>query len=319
MSHPSTIRVVVGEIHRETPSIKRFILLPAEGSSLPAFGGGAHVTTILRTEGSVIQRPYSLCGDPHRTDSYQIAVRLRENSRGGSHYWHHRVREGTELEIGWPVNRFPLSRRAKHHVLCAAGIGITPFLSMMADLEAKGASFELHYAAPSRSRCAFYSRIRSRYGDRCRFYFSGNGERMTPEPLLDQRIGTHLYFCGPGSMVRQFSGAAVRFGYPEKSIHWELFSPPVVCDPEPFEVELKKSGRLLHVPKDRSLLDVLLRAGVKAPHSCRMGRCGTCAVSVLEGEVDHRDEFLTGEEKRAHHRMLTCVSRAQCEKLVLDL
>lgn len=275
--------------------------------------------TYIRTNRMVLQRPYSLCSNPGKTEYYQIAVRLQENSRGGSAYWHHHVREGFELEISYPQNHFPLSFRAKHHVFYAAGIGITPFISMMADLQAKGASFELHYAAPSQQHCAFYGWIRSQYDNRCCFYFSEEGERMTTETMFDQPIGTHVYFCGPPSMVRQYTKAAITYGYPSRSIHYELFSPSVTRPPEPFDVELHKSGRTLHVPHDQSLLDVLLQAGVKAPYSCRMGRCGTCAIKVLQGEIDHQDDLLSEEEKQAQNIMLVCVSRSRSKKLVLHL
>lgn len=54
----------------------------------------------------------------------------------------------------------------------AAGIGITPFLAMAADLKAKGKTFELHYAAPSKEQCAFYSYLKEHYPNEIQFYFS---------------------------------------------------------------------------------------------------------------------------------------------------
>ncbi|WP_368077902.1 2Fe-2S iron-sulfur cluster-binding protein [Bacillus sp. NTK074B] len=80
-----------------------------------------------------------------------------------------------------------------------------------------------------------------------------------------------------------------------------------------------ENGPTIKVPKDGTLLEALLKAGVNAPYSCRVGRCGTCEVNVLEGEVDHGDSFLSDRERSEHNSILTCVSRARAEKLRIQL
>lgn len=172
----STIEVVVEEIKRESPTVKSFKLVAANGSSLPRFSGGSHITTYVQTEYGLIERHYSLTTDPDITDYYQIAIRRSDQSRGGSIYWHDHIKIGDKLYISYPKNHFPLSFRAKHHVFFAAGIGITPFLAMAADLKKKGKSFELHYAAPSKELCAFHDFLLSIYPDETHFYFSKENE-----------------------------------------------------------------------------------------------------------------------------------------------
>jgi ferredoxin len=88
----------------------------------------------------------------------------------------------------------------------------------------------------------------------------------------------------------------------------------------PFEVELARSGRVLRVPAEKSLLRVLIEAGgVRAWSDCMRGECGVCAIGVRGGQIDHRDSFLTEEQKQAGNIMCPCVSRAKSERLVLDL
>lgn len=61
-------------------------------------------------------------------------------------------------------------------------------------------------------------------------------------------------------------------------------------------------------------------AGVEHPSSCEMGFCGTCETAVLSGEVDHRDDLFTEEERLTCASMLICVSRAKGrDRLVLDI
>lgn len=315
------IHMFVKQIIQETPSVKRFVLVSKEGADLPAFSAGSHISTFLNTAAGTLERHYSLVQAPAITDQYEIAVQLHSESQGGSAYWHHQVSEGTELFISYPKNHFPLSFRAKHHVFYAAGIGITPFLSMMAELVAQGRSFELHYAAKSREMCAFYETLQRTYTDSCHFYLSAdpNSTRVKPDDMRQQRVGTHVYFCGPETMVNQFQEAARSYGYPEQNIHFELFAPPSPVLREPFLAELCQSKRTISVGRDQSLLEALLAAGIKSPYSCRVGRCGTCAVEVLSGEVAHYDSVLSEKERAAQDVMMTCVSRAVHDKLVLRL
>ncbi|MCM3664483.1 PDR/VanB family oxidoreductase [Mesobacillus subterraneus] len=320
MNQTSTLRVRVRNIKDETSTIKRFTLESMDYSKLPPYSGGSHITTFLSLPSGTLERQYSLFNTTLEPGLFEIAVRLAEDSTGGSRFWHQNVQAGDALTVSFPKNYFPLSFQAKHHVFYAAGIGITPFLSMMAELAEKEHSFELHYAANSKEQCAFYEHLRTVYPDRCRFYFSNSEgtKRLSPKLLLDHRIGTHVYFCGPERMIEDFTNAAKSYGYPSFNIHWERFAPPVNREHKPFSVNLQRSGRQFEVPANTSLLDVLRKYGINVPYSCRVGGCGTCEVKVAEGEVFHYDSFLTEEQRCSKGIMLSCVSRGK-GKLVLDL
>jgi len=75
----------------------------------------------------------------------------------------------------------------------------------------------------------------------------------------------------------------------------------------------------VHVAPETSLLDALKGLGISVPVSCEQGVCGTCACTVLEGEPEHRDAYLTDEERAANDQILVCCSRARSARLVLDL
>ncbi|WP_019430300.1 2Fe-2S iron-sulfur cluster binding domain-containing protein [Limnohabitans sp. Rim47] len=92
-----------------------------------------------------------------------------------------------------------------------------------------------------------------------------------------------------------------------------------LTDEGSFEVQLEKSGQILRVTKDQSILKVLQDAGHDVPFSCSEGICGTCLTKVVAGTPDHWDMFLTPEEQEANDQMLICCSRSQTARLVLDL
>ncbi|MCM3719907.1 PDR/VanB family oxidoreductase [Fictibacillus phosphorivorans] len=317
MYKEKTIPVVVNDIRDETAFVKRFRLSSIDGKPLPKFSGGAHISTYIEAK-ELLVRQYSLTSNPDHTQHYEIAVRLSDISRGGSRYWHKSMKVGDKLHISYPKNHFPLSFKAKHHVFYAAGIGITPFLSMMKELQSRNASFELHYASKSRDACAFYDFHQKHYLNHCRFYFSNKKERISASSLEEHPIGTHVYFCGPDTFISDLTGSAYQLGYPPSAVHMERFTPPQPKEMKPFHVQLT-DGTLIQVSKDQTLLEALLNNGVKAPYSCRVGRCGTSELQVIEGEIAHYDSFLSEEQKRDQSRILTCVSRAKSELLVLNV
>lgn len=67
------------------------------------------------------------------------------------------------------------------------------------------------------------------------------------------------------------------------------------------------------------MLDALLNAGVDVGFACSEGVCGSCRVPVLDGVPDHRDLFLTREERDANDSVMVCCSGARTPFLTLDL
>ena len=86
-----------------------------------------------------------------------------------------------------------------------------------------------------------------------------------------------------------------------------------------FEVRLARTGRVVPVAREQSVVDALLAAGVVVPTSCAQGVCGTCLTRVLEGEPDHWDMYLTPGEQAANNQFCPCISRSKSALLVLDL
>lgn len=297
-----------------TPVIREFTL----AGSLPAFSAGSHVVVEVPAGGRSLRNAYSLAGDPLRRDEYRIAVRLDEAGRGGSRALHE-LRAGTRLSISPPANLFPVVAKAAHHILVAGGIGITPFMAYIEELERRGASYELHYAFRPGLSDAFLDTLRERLGARLHAYGGdGRGGRLDPERLLAGRaLGSHVYACGPTPLLDAVRDAAARAGWPGRQVHFEAFAAP---EPgEPFTAVVASTGQRIPVAAEVSLLEALEEAGVAVPSLCRGGVCGECRLAVREGRPLHRDHYLNEEEKRSGTRIMPCVSRCQSDTLVLDL
>ncbi|WP_312935846.1 PDR/VanB family oxidoreductase [Pseudomonas sp.] len=292
----------------------------ADGAALPAFEAGAHVD-IHVAPGLV--RQYSLCSDPADASLYRLGVLKDPASRGGSVSVHDTLLEGHEVQISAPRNLFPLAADARRSILLGGGIGITPMIAMAHALHQQGAEFELHYCGRSRSRSAFLDALASApFAARVFTHFDDEDadQRLNLADVLGSgTTGTHMYTCGPSGFMDWVIAGARQQGYSEEHIHKEYFQVEVDASGAGFEVVAARSNKTVQVAEGQSILDALAQVGIKIQISCEQGVCGTCLCNVIEGEPDHRDVYLTDEEKAANDQILVCCSRAKSKKLVLDI
>jgi len=300
-----------------TDEIAVFELTATGGSSLPAFEAGAHIDVVL---GPDLIRQYSLSNAPGEA-VYRLGVLNDPNSRGGSRQIHAEMKVGLEVQISAPRNHFPLAMEAEHSLLIGGGIGITPMIAMAYALKSAGKSFELHYCTRSESRAAFLEELRGEFGDRLVLHFddAGDAGRINPKALAASNPETHLYVCGPGGFMDWVLSQGKDAGLPDSQIHFEYFNAEVDISGEAFEVFAEASGVTLQVGPNETIAAALKAAGIKVQMSCEEGVCGTCICDVIEGTPDHRDHFLTDEEKEDNDQIAVCCSRSKSGRLVLDI
>lgn len=311
------LSVVVKARSEEADHVCSFDLRRADGGTLPEFSAGAHIDLYL-PNGMV--RQYSLCNPPGETGRYLIAILKEPQSRGGSRWVHEELVVGQSLEISYPRNNFALTPAATGYLLFAGGIGITPILAMAQDLNAQGVPFQLFYFSRSPAAMAFRAQLQaSQYRDHVHFHFDSGEDAISIDEALELIPGAHVYVCGPDGFIRVVGERAVALGVAEERIVIERFAANVVKGETNFTVLLQRSGTQVTVGPSISIVDAVRSAGVEIPTSCQQGVCGTCLTPVLSGIPDHRDMYLTDEEKSRNDQMLPCCSRSKSELLVLDL
>ena len=312
----SDLEVTAAEVVAE--GIKRFELRHPDRVPLPAFTAGAHVPIV--TPGGALRR-YSLCNDPHEVDRYEIAVKRDAAGRGGSISMVDGLRPGDHLRVAEPRSEFGLAPRAKHFLFIAGGIGITPILSMVRYLVASGAgTFRLVYLTRNAAATAFADVLADpSYAKHTTIHHDEGDPANALDlwPLLEKPTPAHVYCCGPRALmdaVRDMSGH-----WPFGAVHFESFGVDAATRSHDtaFDVHLARSGRVVHVPANESILESLRRENVHVRSSCEAGSCGSCRTGLVEGDVDHRDFVLSGDERAS--AIMVCCSRARSGTLTLDL
>ncbi|KAH7033541.1 cytochrome P450 [Microdochium trichocladiopsis] len=372
-----TIQAVVEDTTTIAKGVKQITLVSSLASrdSFPKqWGPGAHIDV---QTGNLGWRQYSICS--RAPPLLQITVLREEGGLGGSQYLHDSVKKGDTLLIRGPRNHFGIRRGdentndrvvedpgAKRTIFIAGGIGITPIRPLAAEAKAAGTQYELVYLGRSRDTMAYADEMIRTHGDdkttiwvtseqpgRRRFDLEALLLEQQQQPAKDGTMEPQLevYCCGPEGLVSRVEAIMEtrKETHPGDVLHVERFAHPAesagdTAENRPFDVLLARSGKVLQVPADKSVLEVIneeaaagsvsaaLDTGKPAKQqgdfaaekgktkaimsTCGKGLCGTCEVPVLEGVPDHRDVVLTGLEKAEGKTMMAFSTWEAC---ILDL
>jgi vanillate monooxygenase ferredoxin subunit len=204
----------------------------------------------------------------------------------------------------------------------AGGIGITPIFGMAHALERHGRPFRVLYAARSREQMPFVEELSELLGDRLELFVSAEGERLDVAAEVERLDPEgELYLCGP---LRLRDHAQHVWREKERRpdrLRFETFASGGRFAAEEFVARVRdQGGKEVTVRANRTLLDALRDDGVEMMWDCLRGECGLCATQVIEveGELDHRDVFLSDSEQAEGKTIVTCVSRAVGGAITID-
>lgn len=243
---------------KESSNITSFYLAPADGAKLPIFKPGQYITVRVVTPNGTTMRNYSLSDKPGQ-DWFRISVKREDGADaatpGGyvSNLLHRIAEVGSELDIAPPCGEFFLDISEKHTrplVLLAAGIGITPILSIL--LAAQDAmperevvlihgclNEEVQAFKPALDKLAEANsklKLHYRYSDPVRPGVERSGrassgfiDAVLIESLLSVKDADY-FFCGPHGFMVSVYQDLLKWGLPPAQVHFEFFGPRLELD-----------------------------------------------------------------------------------------
>lgn len=240
---------IVSKKVQESNNITSFYLKAEDGSKLPAFSPGQYISVrvSIPNEQYLLNRQYSLTALPNE-DYFRISVK-REALDGlpagkVSNYLHDFINEGDALEVTAPAGDFTIDLyQSKPIHFIAAGVGITPFMSMLHTLaDAKShRDLTVIHAVQNEQVQAFHQELTSFQNQLPNFsasFYYENGESSQKqegfqyfagrvnESALQQLDTTGIYYvCGPVPFMQYVVSTLYKLGVSEEQVKYEFFGP----------------------------------------------------------------------------------------------
>jgi ferredoxin-NADP reductase len=255
----------VVRIETESQNIRSIYLQAADGAGLPVFQAGQHLPLRFNIGGEVHIRTYSLSSAPS-DDFFRISVK-----RDGlvSSHLHDQIKVGDMLEARAPQGHFTVAPHERRPlVLLAAGVGITPLLSMVREVVYQGLRtrsirptwfFQSSRTLADQPFRPELSRLLDGLGDSVRVL------RLLSQPEPDAREGEDFdltgridadlltsivevedydqldfVLCGPGSFTQAMYDSLREMDIRDSRIHAETFGPSTlrrIPDPDAVVIE----------------------------------------------------------------------------------
>ncbi len=225
----------------EAPSVRTFRLGSLEGGVLPfSYLPGQFLNLTATIGGKRVKRSYSIASSPTERDYAEITVK-REPFGVMSGYLHEQVKEGDELEVDAPWGRFTFTgAEADSIVLIGGGVGITPLMSQIRYLTARGWPGEIVLLYCFREPADFIFREELEYLQRRnpnlrvvaaatrrgRMPWLGLEGRFTKEIVayaLPKNESYRIHLCGPPPMMEAIRGMLLELGVARDQIRTEGF------------------------------------------------------------------------------------------------
>ncbi|WID96635.1 hybrid-cluster NAD(P)-dependent oxidoreductase [Bosea vestrisii] len=333
------LRLTLVEVRPETHDVKTFVFRPEGG--VPAYEAGQSMTLRLTLDGETLFRTFSLASAPGRGDT--IAMTIKAHAPGRATRWlHETLKVGDSIEGGSPRGRFTIaSRQTERLALVSAGSGASPLMAMLrhladtalesdiawlhgartpADMLFPGELAGLQRRMPNLRVAMVASRPEPGW-----FGFTGRLSRRLVSVALPDLGRREVFCCGPAGFMDEARLIHAAEGGRRELFHVEHFG--AIAAPAPIAVAadapaagfaIRFGDKRFTARADETLLEAATRQAIVIPCGCASGMCGTCRVSLVEGEVAMQHNGGISLEEEAERYILACSSRP-CSNVTIAL
>ncbi|AWV03890.1 3-ketosteroid-9-alpha-hydroxylase [Burkholderia sp. JP2-270] len=341
MSDSRFHRLTVAEVISESDDACSFVFdVPAALRDAFAYRPGQFLTLNVPCADAAVARCYSLSSASGIDAAPKITVKRVRDGRASNWLCDH-VHAGDTLDVLPPAGVFTPRRLDGDLLLFAGGSGITPVLSILKSALVHGRGMlTLIYANRDERSVIFRDELQQlaqRHPGRVRVIHwldsvQGIPQQRHLEELARPFSRQETFICGPAMFMENALAAMLGLGLPRARVHVERFAS---LPDAPAQADTAASAAAAAVPGDgaaietvldgdafafdsapgETLLDAMLRAGVPAPNSCRMGQCGACMCRIERGEVALDSNHVLDDDEIAAGWTLACCARPASDAL----
>ena len=340
-------KLIVKEIVNESPQVKSIYLSSVDDTPLRPNIAGQHLTFKFPfSEGKLCPEPgavdnenvsYALrsytISNTTENNAYRISVKRESNGKVSTTI-HNDLKLGDILEAKGPKGNFVLDKKKRRQtVFIAAGIGITPIISMLHALKKGNDEVFLFISAKTKELMVFKTELQNickqNANIKVNLFFSQEGEAKgnhgleswkihhehlslkSLKEILPARKDFSFYICGPNQMTEFFIEKINELKGSKSTIYSESFgqikSNSLNIDTNrSIEVKFRKSDKTLVWDFEHTnILEFAESNGIRMEAGCMFGECGACSVKIEHGKVDYNFKTAT---KPSEGNCLPCSS-----------
>ncbi len=231
---------VISRIKDESYNVKSFYLDAADGKSVPDFDAGQYIGIKLSLPESKYQqiRQYSLSS---MLTPGQFRITVKAEPKGVVSSYLHQCQQGMKVTVQAPTGVFRLDNEKPYHVFIAAGVGITPLMTMLQQAlingidpkkvlfiqsqhDAESELFKRDLAA-LKEQYGFHYHCQITAGKVDNYIDADKLAAWTKEAAIPLEEQTAVYFCGPKEFMSGMKRACQQLAIPEANMHYEVFAP----------------------------------------------------------------------------------------------
>jgi 3-ketosteroid 9alpha-monooxygenase subunit B len=319
----------VREVIDETADAKSLVFeIPPEHADAFRYRPGQFLTLRIAHEGRHLLRCYSLASCPLLDEPPRVTVKRVVQGRV-SNWICDRITAGDTIEVKPPAGHFaPHSIDHENFLLLAGGSGITPIFSIInSALVAGTGRLLLIYANRDEDSVIYRAQLNElerQYPARLTNVHRYDAIHGLPTVVQLAELSrswtdADCYVCGPEAFMDCALEALRGLGVAPARVHVERFvslpdeeDAEAIVEPDGstekilLEVELDGAHHELSCSRGEPILDAMLRAGLKAPHSCQSGACGSCMCTLEAGEVHLRQNQVLDQNDLKQGWILAC-------------
>jgi 3-ketosteroid 9alpha-monooxygenase subunit B len=291
------------------------------------FEPGQYLTLSVNVNGNEECRCYSITSECAGGEPISVLVRRVQSGLVSNWICDH-ARSGDYMRVLPPAGRFTLVRRDHAVLLFAGGSGIAPIFALARHALAQGVPrVSLFYANRDRASAMLMAELdglQQQAGVRLEVRFWYDTERGLPsQDELQRHVADpkrcDVYLCGPEPFMRTAAASMAQAGCDPACMYREIFGSGGNASGENdssgmetlLKVKMKGRSHTVTVKGHESLLSAMLKAGLPAPHACKVGECASCVCHLESGEVERLDNSVLDENDVASGLLLACSTRAR--------
>lgn len=318
----------IREVVEETDDAKSLVFEVAPGDADTfRYRPGQFLTLRIPHQRRHLLRCYSLASSPLTEEAPRVTIKRVTDGRA-SNWICDRLKAGDTIEVKPPAGHFTPRTLDGDFLLFAGGSGITPIMSIIKSALVSGhGRLLLIYANRDERSVIFREALNAllrEHPTRLQIVHWLDSVQGIPFATNLQQLAkpfsrADCYICGPEAFMNAALTAVRALGLPPSQIHVERFvslpdqeetgsqtpSPPA-GDEINLEVELDGAHHELRCSRGEPILNAMLRAGLKAPHSCRAGACATCMCTLEAGEIHLLNNQVLDKNDLAQGWILAC-------------